>query len=68
MKTKWGIAKQNKDGHYMIRKNDVYYGQYDTLLIAKKIKKELAKVNWDKSQLNKIRKSLGLKPMRSYHL
>lgn len=57
-----------KDGKYMIRKKSIYYGQYETLEIARKVKKELIKVNWDKTQLNKIRKQLNIKPMRSYHL
>lgn len=57
-----------KDGYYIIRKNNVYYGQYKSLPIAKKVKKELIKVKWDKKQLNGIRKSLGLKPMREYQL
>lgn len=53
---------------YIIRKNNVYYGNYETLEIARKVKKELIKVNWDKGQLNKIRKEIGLKPLRSYQL
>lgn len=51
---------------FIIRKNNVYFGNYETLEIARKVKKELIKVNWDKNQLNKIRKELGLKPIRSY--
>ena len=27
MKTKWGIAKQNKDGHYMIYSKNKYFGK-----------------------------------------
>lgn len=57
-----------KDGKYMIRKNKEYYGQYNTLDIAKEVKKELIACKWDKTQLNKIRIKLGLKPLRSYHL
>lgn len=53
-----------KDGRFMIRKREVYYGQYDTLEIAKKVKQKLIENEWDKSKLNKIRKELGLKPMR----
>lgn len=57
-----------RDGKYMIRKKSIYYGQYETLEIAKKVKKELIKVNWDKNQLNKIRKELNIKPLRGYQL
>ena len=52
---------------FIIRKNNVYFGNYKTLEIARKVKKELIKVNWDKNQLNKIRKELGLKPMGKYN-
>lgn len=55
-----------KDGKYMIRKKSVYYGQYDSLETARKIKQKLIEVNWDKKQLNKIRKEIGVKPLRSY--
>ena len=53
-----------KDGRFMIRKREIYYGQYDTLEIAKKVKQKLIENEWDKSKLNRIRKELGLKPMR----
>lgn len=56
-----------KDGRFMIRKREVYYGQYDTLEIAKKVKQKLIEHKWDKSKLNDIRKELGLKPMRNYN-
>lgn len=56
-----------KDGRFMIRKRKVYYGQYDTLEIAKKVKQKLIEHKWDKSKLNDIRKELGLKPMRNYN-
>ena len=49
---------------YLVRKNKVYYGQYETLKTAREIKRRLTEVNWDKSKLNDIRKSMGLKPMR----
>lgn len=55
-----------KDGKYLVRRKDVYYGQYDSLETARKVKMKLIEVNWDKSQLNKIRKEIGLKPIRSY--
>ena len=45
----------------------MYFGNYETLEIARKVKKELIKVNWDKNQLNNIRKELGLKPMGNYN-
>ena len=51
---------------FIIRKNNVYFGNYETLEIARKVKRKLIEVNWDKSQLNKIRKELDLKPIRSY--
>ena len=53
---------------FIIRKNNVYFGNYETLEIARKVKIKLIEVNWDKSKLNKIRKELGLKPFRSYQL
>lgn len=53
---------------FIVRKNNVYYGNYETLEIARKVKRKLIEVNWDKSKLNKIRKELGLKPLRSYQL
>ena len=53
---------------FIIRKNNVYFGNYETLDIARKVKKKLIEANWDKSRLNEIRKELGLKPFRSYKL
>ena len=52
---------------FIIRKNNVYFGNYETLEIAREVKKKLIEAKWDKSRLNKIRKELGLKPMRSYN-
>lgn len=57
-----------KDGKYMIRRKSIYYGQYDSLETARKIKQKLIEMNWDKKQLNKIRKEIGVKPLRSYQL
>lgn len=57
------ISKGKKG--FIIKKNNVYFGNYETLEIARKVKKELIKVNWDKNQLNKIRKQLNIKPMRN---
>ena len=50
---------------FIIRKNNVYFGNYETLEIARKVKRKLIEANWDKSKLNDIRKELGLKPMRN---
>ena len=36
---------------------------YETLEIAKEIKKELIKEKWDKSKLNEIRDKFDLKPI-----
>ena len=57
-----------KDGKYMVRRKSVYYGQYDSLETARKVKMKLIECKWDKTQLNKIRKELELKPLRSYQL
>ena len=51
---------------FIIRKNNVYFGNYETLEIAREVKTKLIEAKWDKSRLNKIRKELGLKPLRSY--
>ena len=51
---------------FIIRKNNIYFGNYETLDLARKVKKKLIEANWDKNQLNKIRKELGIKPIRSY--
>ena len=51
---------------FIIRKNNVYFGNYETLEIARKVKRKLIEANWDKNQLNKIRKEVGIKPIRSY--
>ena len=53
---------------FIIRKNNVYFGNYETLKIARKVKRKLIEVRWDKSKLNEIRKELGLKPLRGYKL
>lgn len=59
--------RKNTKG-FIIKRNNTYYGNYETLETARKVKSELIKVDWDKAQLNKIRKELGLKPLRGYHL
>ena len=52
-------------GVYMIRKyinsKSVYYGSYDTLEGAKRVKQELIKHNWDIKCLDKICKELGVR-------
>lgn len=57
---------KKRDGRYIIRKGKIYYGQYATLDIARKVKKELVKANWDRTQLNDIRERLELPKIRSY--
>lgn len=52
---------------FIIRKNNVYFGNYETLEIARKVKRKLIEANWDKNQLNNIRKELGLKPMGNHN-
>ena len=52
---------------FIIRKNNVYYGNYETLEIARKVKRKLIEANWDKNQLNNIRKEIGLKPMKNHN-
>ena len=52
---------------FIIRKNNIYFGNYETLEIARKVKRKLIEANWDKSKLNNIRKELGLKPMRNHN-
>ena len=52
---------------FIIRKNNIYFGNYETLEIARKVKRKLIEANWDKNQLNNIRKELGLKPMRNHN-
>ena len=52
-------------GVYMIKKyinsKNVYYGSYDTLEDANRVKQELIKNNWDKTCLDKICKELGVR-------
>ena len=55
-----------RDGHFIIRKKKIYYGQYNTLETAKAVKEKLIEAKWDKRQLNKIRTSMGLEPMTMY--
>lgn len=52
---------------FIIRKNNIYFGNYETLEIARKVKQKLIEAKWDKTQLNKIRKELKIKPMREYN-
>lgn len=57
--------RKGKKG-FIVKKGNVYYGNYETLELARKIKRKLIECNWDKSQLNTIRRELGVKPLRSY--
>ena len=59
--------RKGKKG-FIVKKGNVYYGNYETLEIARKIKKALILCNWNKSKLNEIRKELGLKPLRGYNI
>lgn len=47
---------------FIINYHDVYYGCYPTRELADKVVEELVKVDWDKSQLNSIRKKLNFNP------
>ena len=58
------ISIDANTGKYTIRKDKTYYGLYDSLDIAKQVKKKLIEENWDKSKLNDIRCELDLKPMK----
>lgn len=58
------ISIDANTGKYAIRKDKTYYGLYDSLDIAKEVKKKLIEENWDKSKLNDIRCELDLKPIR----
>ena len=58
------ISIDANTGKYTIRKDKTYYGLYDSLDIAKQVKKKLIEENWDKSKLNDIRCKLDLKPMK----
>ena len=58
------ISIDANTGKYAIRKDNTYYGLYDSLDIAKEVKKKLIEENWDKSKLNNIRCELDLKPMK----
>lgn len=57
------ITIDANSGKYAIRKDNIYYGMYETLEIAKEIKEELIKEKWDKSKLNEIRHKFDLKPI-----
>ena len=58
------ISIDANTGKYAIRKDNTYYGLYDSLDIAKEVKEKLIEENWDKSKLNDIRCELDLKPMK----
>lgn len=58
------ISIDANTGKYAIRKDNTYYGLYDSLDIAKEVKEKLVEENWDKSKLNDIRYELDLEPIR----
>ena len=65
-KTKTNIVNITYErGFYAIRKyinsRSVYYGVYDTLEDANRVKQGLIKHNWDKKRLDKICKELGVR-------
>ena len=45
---------------YFVKKNDVYYGQYQTFEEAEAIVKELKKYDWDKNKLCDIQEDLEI--------
>ena len=57
------ISVDANSGKYAIRKDNVYYGVYETLDIAKEVKERLKEEDWDKSKLNDIREDLDLEPI-----
>lgn len=57
------IFKQGDSAYYIHKSIDgtcKYYGSYNTVEDAKRIRDELEKVNWDKTQLNDILKKTGI--------
>lgn len=52
---------QSKRSPYCVARKGEYYGSYSDKKTAKKVVKELEKVNWDKKQLRKIQDKLGHK-------
>lgn len=51
----------SKRSPYCVARKGEYYGAYEDKETAKKVAKELAKVDWDKSQLKDIQKKVGYK-------
>ena len=51
--------KRSKKSPYFIRKGNTIYGYYQTREIANKVVEKLIACNWDKSQLQNIRESIG---------
>lgn len=49
----------SKKNPYMVRKDNVQYGNYPTREMAKEVVKKLTACNWDKKELPSIRKSVG---------
>jgi hypothetical protein len=50
---------QSKRSPYCVSRKGEYYGAYKDKKTAKKVVKELEKVNWDKKELKKIQAKLG---------
>lgn len=51
----------NKD-KYLVRKNEVYYGRYETLKEAMRLRDYMEKYGWNKKELKRIQEKLGVKP------
>ena len=51
---------------YTLRKTESY-GYYETIEEAEEVKKELEKVNWDKSRLQEIRERVGVSKVPKYY-
>lgn len=66
-KRKWKTAPNESKDYvylkrrvYVVKKNDVNYGQYQTLEEARSIVKELKKYDWDKNKLCDIQEDLEI--------
>ena len=54
-----GYVHHMKNGNYNVSKGGEYYGTYKDESLARKIAKDLAKVDWDKSKLKALQKKHG---------
>ena len=54
-----GYVHHMKNGNYNVSKGGEYYGTYKDEGLARKIAKDMAKVDWDKSKLKAIQKKHG---------